>query len=77
VPESSDLAVLYAGTSPLGDEELRTAANLIDLAGGRTWSQDQAGHLMAKALARLEHLPSTPAATELTDLAHLLTHRTH
>jgi geranylgeranyl diphosphate synthase type I len=76
-PEGAELAALYAGTEPLGDEELRRAANLIELADGRAWSQEQADHLMAKALARLEHLPSTPAATELIDLAHLLTHRTH
>jgi geranylgeranyl diphosphate synthase, type I len=76
-PESGELARLYAGTSPLGDEELRTAAALIDSSGGRAWSQEQADLLMAKALARLEHLPPSPAAAELTDLAHLLTHRTH
>jgi geranylgeranyl diphosphate synthase type I len=76
-PESGELAALYAGTEPLTDEELRTAAELTERAGGREWSQDQADQLMAKALARLEHLSPTPATAELTDLAHLLTHRTH
>jgi geranylgeranyl diphosphate synthase type I len=77
MPESGELAALFAGTEALTDEELRTAAELIDRAGGRAWSQEQADQLMAQALARLEHLRPTPAATELTDLAHRLTTRTH
>jgi geranylgeranyl diphosphate synthase type I len=76
-PEGGELAALYAGTESLTDRELRTAAELIDRAGGRAWGQAQADGLMAQALARLEHLPPAPATAELTDLAHLLTHRTH
>ena len=76
-PAGAELAAVYAGTEPLTDEELRRAAGLTDRAGGRAWSQEQADHLMAQALARLEHLPPTPAATELTDLAQRLTTRTH
>ncbi|MFC4858047.1 family 2 encapsulin nanocompartment cargo protein polyprenyl transferase [Actinophytocola glycyrrhizae] len=76
-PEARELAAMYAGGEPPTDEELRTAANLVDRAGGRAWSQEQADDLMARALAHLAHLPPTPSATELTDLAHHLTHRTH
>lgn len=73
-----ELADLYARTAPPSDEELARVADLVDLAGGRAWSESQADELVARAVRRLEELgPTTPAAAELTDLANHLIHRDH
>ena len=73
-----ELAELYARTAPPADSDLPHVANLVEKAGGRAWSQAQADELMARALVRLDELgPTSPAAAELTDLAHLLIRRDH
>ena len=74
-PAGDELARLYERTAPLTGDELTTAADLIDRAGGRAWSQSQADDLMARALARLDELGRSPATAELVDLARLLTRR--
>lgn len=74
-PAGAELARLYQRARPLTDDELTTAADLVDRAGGRAWSQAQADDLMARALARLDELGRSPAAAELVDLARLLTRR--
>jgi geranylgeranyl diphosphate synthase type I len=70
-----ELAALYRRTAPPSDDELVRAADLVELAGGRAWSQEQADQLMALALARLDRLDPSPAAAELVDLARLVTRR--
>jgi geranylgeranyl diphosphate synthase, type I len=72
-----ELAGLYGRDTPPAGQDLPRAADLVAQAGGRAWSQDQAAHLVARALTHLESLPSSAPAAELTALAHLLTHRTH
>jgi geranylgeranyl diphosphate synthase type I len=74
-PAGADLARLYERATPLSDDELTTAADLVELAGGRAWSQSQADELMARALTRLDELDRSPATAELVDLARLLTRR--
>ncbi|MDQ3787995.1 MAG: polyprenyl synthetase family protein [Actinomycetota bacterium] len=72
-----ELAALYGRTEPPADHELRHAANLVEQAGGRAWSQSQADRLVSEALDHLNHLPERAATAELTALAHLLTTRDH
>jgi geranylgeranyl diphosphate synthase type I len=53
-------------------------AELIDIAGGRTWSQAQADDLLARAMHHLRSAgPTARAAAELDALAHLATRRDH
>lgn len=73
-----DLATLYHRDQPLSGAELARAAKLIDVAGGRAWSQAQAGDLLAQALRHMRLAgPTARAATELSALASLATHRDH
>jgi geranylgeranyl diphosphate synthase type I len=76
-PPGAELAMLYHRTVPPNENELRRAADLVDEAGGRMWSQSQADELTARAIARLEELGQSPSAAELADLARLITHRDH
>ncbi len=71
----AELAHLYQRSAPLADDELTHAAELVDAAGGRAWSQSQADSLLTDALAQLDELGRSAAATELTDLARLATRR--
>jgi geranylgeranyl diphosphate synthase type I len=69
------LAVLYHRESPLSDDELVRAADLVSEAGGRVWSQARADSLFGEAL---EHLASASDVTdELAGLARLATRRDH
>jgi geranylgeranyl diphosphate synthase type I len=72
-----ELAELYRRTTPLDDDELRNAAALIERAGGRAWSQEQADDLMARARFRLDEIGHSPAVAELVDLASMVTSRDH
>ncbi|CRK56065.1 Octaprenyl diphosphate synthase / Dimethylallyltransferase / (2E,6E)-farnesyl diphosphate synthase / Geranylgeranyl pyrophosphate synthetase [Alloactinosynnema sp. L-07] len=73
-----DLADLYAGDTPLTDEQARRAAGLIDLAGGRTWAEQRAEDELAAALNELAMADPVPrAAAELGALARLATRRDH
>jgi geranylgeranyl diphosphate synthase type I len=73
-----ELAELYHRERPLTDPDLVHAAELIDLAGGRAWSQAQADHLLSEALGRLRSArPTLRAAAELEALARLVTRRDH
>lgn len=76
-PAGAELAKLYQRSVPSNENELRRAADLVEQAGGRTWSQSQADELTARATTRLDALGQSPAATELADLARLITHRDH
>ncbi|GLZ78576.1 dimethylallyltransferase [Actinorhabdospora filicis] len=73
-----ELAALYHRGDPLSDAELARAAELIDIAGGRAWSQGQADELLTAALAELAMAsPGDVAAGELRGLARLATRRDH
>jgi geranylgeranyl diphosphate synthase type I len=76
-PAGTELAKLYQRTVPPNENELRRAADLVEQAGGRAWSQAQADELTARAITLLDELSQSPAAAELTDLACLITHRDH
>jgi geranylgeranyl diphosphate synthase, type I len=75
-PAGPELAELYQREAPLSDTDLARVADLIDIAGGRTWSQTQADELLAQAMRDLESASPTPrAARELGALARQATHR--
>ena len=57
---------------------LSWAAGLVEVAGGRAWSEAQTEVLLGRALARLGSAdPAQPAAAELAGLARMTTHRDH
>jgi geranylgeranyl diphosphate synthase type I len=73
-----ELTVLYEREEDLSDRELVRAAELIDIAGARAWSQNQADELLVQALNDLlAASPSPVPASELGALAKLATHRDH
>lgn len=75
-PAGPELAELYQREAPLSDTDLARAADLIDIAGGRNWSQTQVDELLAQAMRDLESASPTPrAARELGALARQATHR--
>jgi geranylgeranyl diphosphate synthase type I len=74
-PAGASLASLYHRESPLSDEELVGAAELVELAGGRAWSQARADSLFEEALGHLSS--ATTAVDELAGLARLATRRDH
>ena len=77
-PAGRELAALYHRAEPLSDRELIQAAELVDLAGGRAWSQAEADELLARAMDELGAAgPAPRAAAELAGLAHLATRRDH
>jgi geranylgeranyl diphosphate synthase type I len=77
-PAGRELAALYHRDESLSETDAAHAAGLIDTAGGRAWSQTQAGDLLAQAMRELQSATPTPrAATELGALARLATHRNH
>jgi geranylgeranyl diphosphate synthase type I len=77
-PAGRELAALYHRDLRLVDAELIRAAELIDAAGGREWSQGRAGELLEGALHDLDAAASAGgAAAELATLARLVTRRDH
>lgn len=73
-----ELAAVYARDHPLTDPDLVGAADLIDLAGGRAWSQDQVDDLLAQALGELMSAdPRARPADELAAVARLVVRRDH
>jgi len=71
-----ELATLYHRDEPLSAADAAHAAELIDIAGGRDWSQAQADELLAQAIRQLHCASPAPhAAAELAALARLATHR--
>jgi geranylgeranyl diphosphate synthase type I len=74
--EGRELARLYHGPEPLSGPDLVRAAKLIESAGGRSWSQQQADQLLAIASGHLRSAESSRrAAAELSALATMLTRR--
>jgi geranylgeranyl diphosphate synthase type I len=77
-PAGRELSQLYHADRPLSGPEVARAAELIDLAGGRAWSQAQADERLAHAVHRLWSAePESRAAAELAALARLATRRDH
>ena len=77
-PAGRELATLYHRDQPLSATDAPHAAQLIDIAGGRDWSQAQADDLLAQAMRQLHCASPVPrAAAELGALARLATHRDH
>ena len=75
---AEDLARIYATEGTLAEEDLRRAAETIELAGGRDWAQIQAGDRMADALGHLSRaVPEGASADDLLTLAELVTRRSH
>ena len=73
-----ELAALYRRDSPLSTGELVHAAELVELAGGRAWSQAQTEYLLVQALDQLRSAnPGLRAAAELDALARLSMNRDH
>jgi geranylgeranyl diphosphate synthase, type I len=74
----ADLAALYHRDQPLSAGELAYAANLVERAGGRDWSQAKADELLTDALRHLDSArPEDRAHAELAALARLATRRDH
>lgn len=69
-----ELAGLYRKRDALSAPELARAAELVEQAGGRAWSQAQADELLARALTQLRDIETRPRA-ELAALAQLITRR--
>lgn len=77
-PAGDELAALYHRDSPLSDDELVHAAELIELAGGRSWCWRKADDLLSEALHHLRSTePAERPAAELQALARLATDRDH
>ncbi|RKT56213.1 family 2 encapsulin nanocompartment cargo protein polyprenyl transferase [Saccharothrix australiensis] len=77
-PAGRELDALYRGADPLSGAELAHAAELIDAAGAREWSQGRADDLLEQALAHLRAAePVERAGRELGALARLATDRDH
>ncbi len=77
-PAGPELAEFYHREAQLSDTDLVHAAELIDIAGGRAWSQTQVDDLLAQAMRDLHAACPTARATgELGALARLATHRDH
>jgi len=77
-PAGRELAALYHRGEPFSETTAARAAELIDAAGGRAWSQAQAEALIAQAMRELHAAgPAPRPATELAALARLATSRDH
>jgi geranylgeranyl diphosphate synthase, type I len=75
-PAGQALARLYHREAPLSANELVEAAELVDRAGGRDWSQAMADDLLAQALGQLRSVaPNARVTAELGALAALITRR--
>ncbi|MUL43578.1 polyprenyl synthetase family protein [Streptomonospora sp. PA3] len=76
--ESGELAALLARDRPLHGAELVRAAELVELAGGRSWGERESAVLLERALGHLRSAAAAAApAAELADLARLATRRDH
>lgn len=74
----AELGVLYRRPHPFSDADLAHVAELVERAGGRAWSQAQAGELLDAALGHLDAArPAPRAAAELAALARMAIHREH
>ncbi|MGH3731170.1 MAG: family 2 encapsulin nanocompartment cargo protein polyprenyl transferase [Micromonosporaceae bacterium] len=73
-----ELSAIYRTAGDLTDLQVVRAAELVDLAGGRTWSQAEASRLVDHARHQLAAAdPSPRVAAELDNLSELVTRRDH
>jgi geranylgeranyl diphosphate synthase, type I len=73
-----ELRQLYHSAQALSGPDVERAAELVEVAGGRAWSQSQADERLARAITQLRSAdPATQAAAELAGLAQLATRRDH
>jgi geranylgeranyl diphosphate synthase type I len=73
-----ELYQLYHADRSLSGSDVERAAELIEQAGGRAWSQAQADDRLARAVHQLRCAdPTARAAAELAGLARLATRRDH
>lgn len=77
-PAGRELALLYCRPEALSDAELTHTAELIELAGGRSWSQAQADALLVRGLDHMRRAgPAEQVAGQLEALAYLVARRDH
>ncbi|MFD1151764.1 family 2 encapsulin nanocompartment cargo protein polyprenyl transferase [Saccharothrix hoggarensis] len=75
-PAGREFAELYRQDGPLTPTEQARAAELVEAAGGRAWSERQAERLLAEALRALDSLhPAPRAGAELAALAEAIVRR--
>ncbi|SDP28032.1 geranylgeranyl diphosphate synthase, type I [Actinopolyspora xinjiangensis] len=75
-PVTEQLRALYYREHPLSPRELARVAELVELAGGKQFSTDEADRLLSLALAELAVADTEPrSASELTELARMSTRR--
>ncbi|ASU78649.1 hypothetical protein CDG81_10605 [Actinopolyspora erythraea] len=75
-PVAEQLRALYHREHPLSPRELARVAELVELAGGKQFSTDEADRLLSLALAELTVADAEPrAASELAELARTSTRR--
>ncbi|MFK0250340.1 family 2 encapsulin nanocompartment cargo protein polyprenyl transferase [Amycolatopsis azurea] len=72
-----ELAEVYRRDSALTSEELVHVADLIDRAGGRAWSEAQAGQLLERATRHLSADLAPRSIAELSAVARLVADRNH
>lgn len=73
-PAGRELARIYLGEGPLPDEDVLQAATLIELAGGREWTEARAARHLEQAMDSLRSAGLVPdAEAELAELARLVT----
>ncbi|RJO75631.1 polyprenyl synthetase family protein [Nocardia panacis] len=70
--QAAELARIYGGRDPMSPTDIARAAELIEEAGGRNWTQRQADRHIQAALCEL---PDARTAADLIALACLVTHR--
>jgi geranylgeranyl diphosphate synthase type I len=77
-PAGRRLAALLARPGPLTESDLRTAAGLIEQAGGRQWAELEAGRRLRTALQCL-HRADMPAGVraEFVSIARFIASRDH
>jgi geranylgeranyl diphosphate synthase, type I len=76
--DGRELIELYSRDDQLSDADLARAAELIEAAGGRSWTERQAGEHLTEALSCLQKAGlEAMAVTELGALARLAVHRDH
>ncbi|GAA4826997.1 family 2 encapsulin nanocompartment cargo protein polyprenyl transferase [Saccharopolyspora rosea] len=76
-PAGNELATRYQREEPLSHAELTEVADLIDTAGGRSWSHDQASRLLTEARHHLHAANPHARTAELEALADMVTDRDH
>lgn len=77
-PHADRLSRLYFGDGELGPAERAQAAELVEAAGGRAWTREQADLLLDAAVDRLHGIGLVQRSCgELVELARLITRRDH